>query len=188
MNSDVSQLTPEEIIPPHAFELYRVAIDGAARSAISAFLAYGDELKEGANEAEVARYLHDALSHSAAISRFFWPPKSAGRIGAYRGARLREIYGIADTSPLLNRELRNELEHFDEKIDAWFMSGPVGPVVASPVIADHSIADEGFGHAFKIVDPDNDMLVIFGRKFEFGSICREVAKLLSNERMEHRKQ
>lgn len=180
----IAKLDPESVIPPYAFELYCVAIDDAARSAVSAFMAYGEVLDGSRNEAEVARYLQDALSHCSAISRFFWPPRNAGPVAAYRGVELRRIYDVGDQSPLHNRDLRNALEHFDERIDAWFMSGPVGPVVASPVIDNHSIVDDGFGHAFKVVDPDNNIIVILGNKFEFGSICREVARLLTDEKNE----
>jgi|688.fasta_scaffold957260_2 hypothetical protein len=180
----IAKLDPESVIPPYAFEFYRVAIDDAARSAISAFLAYGEELNGSRNEAEVARHLQDALSHCAAISRFFWPQWKAGPVGTYRGAELRRMYHVRDDSPLHNRGLRNALEHFDEEIDKWLMKVPVGPIVASPVIGDHSIIDDGFGHAFKVVDPDNDIFVILGEKFEFGSICREVARLLTDEKNE----
>jgi hypothetical protein len=172
---------PQDIIPPYAFEFYRVAVDDAVRSAVSSFLAYGEVIQNDGSEAEAARLLHDALTHSAAVSRFFWPPKIAGALAAFRGEQLRKIYDVDETSALFNRDLRNELEHFDEKLDNWLREIPVGPIIASPVFADHSIVDEGFGHAFKVVDFNNDVFVILGRKYEFGSICREVVRLLSDD-------
>ena len=180
----IAKLDPEGLIQPYAFDFYRVAIYDAARSAISAFLAYGEELNGSGNKAEVTRHLQDALSHCSAISRFFWPQRKAGPVGIYRGAELRRIYEIRDDSPLRNRDLRNALEHFDEEIDKWLVKVPVGPIVASPIIGDHSIIADGFGHAFKVVDPDNDIFVLLGKKFEFGSICREVARLLTDEKNE----
>jgi hypothetical protein len=172
-------------MPPYAYEFYRVAVDDAARSAVSSFLAYGDVVQNEGSEAEAARLLHDALTHSAAVSRFFWPPKKSGALAAYRGEKLREIYKIDETSALFNRDLRNELEHFDEKLDNWLREIPVGPIIASPIFADHTIVDEGFGHAFKVVDCNNDIFVILGRKYDFGKICREVVSLLSGDDLQN---
>lgn len=174
--------SPEDLLPPYANEFYRVALEGAMRSAASSFLAYGelidDQGTEAETAAEAARILHDALTHSAAVSRFFWPSRKSDPLTAYRGEKLRTIYDVDETSALFNRDLRNELEHFDEKLDDWLKKMPVGPIIASPVFADHTIVDDGFGHAFKIVDPENDIFVILGRKYEFGSISREIARLL----------
>ena len=175
---------PNDIIPPYALAFYRVAVDDAARSAVSSFLAYGEVIEADGSGAEASRLLHDALTHSAAVSRFFWPSKQAGTLAAFRGEQLRKIYNIDETSALFNRDLRNELEHFDEKLDNWLREMPVGPIIASPVFGDHAIVDEGFGHAFKIVDYKNDVFVILGRKYEFGRICREIVRLISDEELQ----
>ena len=173
------EIDPEAVLPPYVFDLYRVAVNEALQSAATSFLAYGEVIECGGSDAEAARLLHDALTHSAAVARFFWPTRKAGMLGEYRANKLRLLYKVDESSALFNRDLRNELEHFDEKIDKWFASGPVGPVVASPVFADHSIGDDEFGHAFKIVDSENDIYVVLGRKYEFGSICREIVRLLT---------
>jgi hypothetical protein len=174
------------VMPPYAFEFYRVAIDDALRSAAISFCEYRDLFDKGGSETEIARCLHDALTHSAAVSRFFWPiiprsnkKKKDAELAEYRGAKLRNMYNVDQTSPLFNRDLRNELEHFDEKLDHWLKEFPLGPIVASPIFAHHSIVDDGFGHAFKVVDTENDVFVVLGRKYEFGPISLEVARLLS---------
>ena len=177
----MSSKTPESGPPPYAIAFYQVAVDDALRSAAWSFLTYGDVIESGGSEAQAARLLHDALTHSAAVSRFFWPPRGAGRYATERGEQLRSSYGIDESSALFDRNLRNELEHFDEKLDDWLQSNPVGPIIASPVFADHSIVDDEFGHTFKIVDTANQIFVILGRKYKFGPISREIARLLSGD-------
>ncbi|WP_145923420.1 hypothetical protein [Sphingopyxis macrogoltabida] len=157
---------------------YEASLEQSAHSAVDAFFAYGRAIDGGQSEIIIARHLHDAMTHCAAISRFFWPPAKPESLAARRGAALRKQYGVSDHSPLANRELRNALEHFDERLDSWILSGPVGPIMASPIVAAHSIVDDGFGHAFKVIDIENDIYVILGKKFPFGELAKEVSRLL----------
>jgi hypothetical protein len=166
---------------PFMLVFYEVSIEQAARSAISSFLAYGDALDRASEEDVVATHLHDALTHCAAISRFFWPPSSAGSVASERAEKLRVKYNVDQTSPLANRALRNALEHFDERLDNWVLQNPVGPIAATPIIADESIIENGFGHAFKVIDPVNDVYIILGERFEFGPVATEVVRIFSAE-------
>lgn len=61
--------------------------------------------------------LQAALLHYGMVSKFIFPVAQAGKTGLDRGAALRAELGIVDTSPLNNRDARNALEHFDERID-----------------------------------------------------------------------
>src|SRR5215216_1443263 len=53
------------------------------------------------------------------VSKLLWPIKE--RIPG-RGAQLRESLSIKDSSPLKDRNFRNQFEHFDEKLDDWALS------------------------------------------------------------------
>ena len=153
----------------------------AARSAVAAFLEYGEVIDdEGGGDAEsAARFLQNALTYCGVISRYFWPAKSRP-IETHRAKLLRKHFHVEDDSALHSRKLRNDLEHFDEKIDAWIMEFPVGPIVVSPIIGSHLLVDDGFGHAFKIIDTREEIYVVLGKKHAFGSIAKEVARLVSD--------
>lgn len=88
------------------------------------------------------------------------------------------MYDIASNSPLNNRDLRNRLEHLDEKIDEWLSFDPVGPIIPGPIFAQHTVVDEGIGHAFKVIDRENNVYIVMGQKFEFASLSRAAAKVL----------
>jgi hypothetical protein len=179
----IEEMSPEDIFLPYHSEFYKVSIDEAVRSAVAAFIDYGSAADDGTID-DAARHLQDALGYCAALSRYFWPPTSAGALGKYRGEQIKQVYGINDESPLANRNLRNALEHFDERLDDWLKKGPVGPIVASAVFGDHSEIEEDFGHIFKMIDAEKSVFVVLGQKFEFGPLSQEVARLMVEENFE----
>jgi hypothetical protein len=76
------------------------------------------------------RNLHSMLTHAGNISKMFWPivtkdvpKKNDKRLkreqAIQRGEFLRSLYSIDDSNPLAKRELRDHLEHFDERLDAF---------------------------------------------------------------------
>jgi hypothetical protein len=76
--------------------------------------------------AEVFRTIHSLLTHASNISRLLWPglpyrmkPERRDRMQS-RSARLREALALPEGDhPLRSRELRDHLEHFDERLDEW---------------------------------------------------------------------
>ncbi|MBY0361744.1 MAG: hypothetical protein K2X45_07540 [Phreatobacter sp.] len=60
--------------------------------------------------------IENFLNHTAKMSLILWPAASKSKA---RGERIRLLIGIEETHPLKNREARNHLQHFDERIDDW---------------------------------------------------------------------
>lgn len=60
--------------------------------------------------------LQSALLSYGSVSRFLFPPRN-GATAQKRGEDLRLELGIADESPLRDRDARNAVEHFDERLD-----------------------------------------------------------------------
>ncbi|WP_155806002.1 hypothetical protein [Erythrobacter litoralis] len=174
------KISPENF-PPYAFAFYGVAIDEAARLAVRSFMDYSDAIEDGASPSEAAGLLHDAINHCAAVSRFFWPSPKAGAVARYRGEKLRELYKIDDASPLNDRNLRNSLEHHDERIDRWIAFDPVGPIIPGPIFASHTITDEQLGHAFKVIDRDEEVYVVMGKKFKYAPLSHAIAEICLRE-------
>lgn len=67
---------------------------------------------------EVWFVLVSFLTHAAMISKFFDPIK-ADESKKQRGVALQAHLKIAKDSPILPRAARDNLEHFDERIDNW---------------------------------------------------------------------
>ncbi|WP_153100175.1 hypothetical protein [Paraburkholderia hayleyella] len=85
--------------------------------------------------AEVFRNVHSILTHTGVISRLLWPgntQKSAQSKSASEdksaSEKLRELLDLpANGHPLCERTLRNDLEHFDERLAKWIADVDMPP-------------------------------------------------------------
>lgn len=68
------------------------------------------------NDNMILDLFENIILNAGGISRFFWPSKNQGHY-KIRAEKLREVYHINDSSVLKNRDMRNHIEHFDEKLD-----------------------------------------------------------------------
>ena len=89
--------------------------------------------------------LQNMVLQAGALSRYFWPVRKAHHA---RGQHLRESFALDDTSPLHNRDLRNAMEHFDERLDAYVGAGVAGVFI--PEYVGRKPGDDGVaGHFFR---------------------------------------
>jgi hypothetical protein len=73
---------------------------------------------------EAFRAIHSFLTHAGCVSRLLWPgPEKRAQS---RAAVLRGLVGVspADAAVLGQRDLRNHLEHYAERLDRWAASAP----------------------------------------------------------------
>lgn len=173
------RIVAEELdgIDPMFEAFYLEAIVYAAGRAVKAFDRYDAAISEGKDEAAIVSNAHEALSHSAAVSRFFWPARSKNQIHQRRAEKLRKAFGVPDNSPLCARDLRNALEHFDERLDEYLLRDITGYVFPAPMVSTASVADEELGHVFRLVDPSAEVFVLFGNKYAFSGIREAVTSI-----------
>lgn len=70
--------------------------------------------------------LQNIVLQGAAISRYFWPARKGHE---QRAEQLRTAFGIDENSPLFSRDLRNDIEHLDEKLDRYLAGGITGHIM-----------------------------------------------------------
>jgi hypothetical protein len=75
---------------------------------------------------EVLNELQNIVLQGAAVSKYFWPARAGHE---RRAEQLRNSLGIDETSPLHSRDLRNGIEHLDERLDRYLADGIVGYVI-----------------------------------------------------------
>jgi hypothetical protein len=63
-------------------------------------------------------YLTSFLNHAAMISKYLWPILTSD-IALARKKVLRELLHVQTNSEVLPRYARDNVEHFDERIDSW---------------------------------------------------------------------
>lgn len=91
------------------------------------------------NDDAILDLLQNIIVNTGGISRFFWPSKNNG-YHKIRAEKLREVYCISDFGVLRNRDMRNYIEHFDEKLDDFlkeYTSGIVMPKYVGPISLIH---------------------------------------------------
>ncbi len=117
---------PPELVPIFLEEIIQQA-DFALRA-----IRLVQPALEDHRSVDVFQFIEVFLNHAAKISLILLPEprgKSATRHESLsRGAFLRELLG-ADDSPILNRDLRNHLQHFDERLHCWAKETGYAPYV-----------------------------------------------------------
>jgi hypothetical protein len=165
-------------ILPYCEAFYIQSIIYAADRSSLAFERYKVAVAEQMDAASIVATVQEALTHAAALSRFFWPSKSKDDpLADARGKALRAAFKLDDTSALKWRKLRNAIEHFDEDLDRFLLGDHVGAFFPAPLVDSHKLADEVIGHIFKLVDPEEEIFVLLGHKYEFAPIREAVFKI-----------
>ncbi len=117
--------------------------------------------------------LHNLVIQTAALSRYFWPVRPAHE---WRGAQLRERFGMSADSPLRRRDLRNAIEHFDEQLDLYLERGVVRHVLPEYV----GPFEEQSGvriHLFRAYYIDTGVFELLGKRYEMEPLAKEVGRV-----------
>ena len=114
-------------------------------------------------QAELFDRLQNIVQQAGAVSRYFWPaPKKPAPVQTNRATRLREALQVDSTSPLHSRELRNALEHFDERLDVYLAQGQAGEFVPDHVDYEQPQSEVPL-HIFKAFYTRPLVFVLLGR-------------------------
>jgi hypothetical protein len=153
----------------------RIFLNEARGLTEHAFVAFADLDRAVANLhgggdriSPIFRALNQILSDVGRLSLIFWP---VDRKAADRGRYLRDLIGLDEDNPLRSRELRNHLEHLDERIDAWsrgnnhaLLDHNIGPIEWLHNSGFHP--QEGLRH----YDPWKKFYVFQGSEYEIGPL------------------
>lgn len=162
---------------PYAGAFYICSIIYAAEAAFVAFARYQRECQQGGDHSSAASAVHEALGHAAALSRFFWPSTS-NKLAKARARLLRQAFEIADNSALKDRDLRNALEHYDERLDEFLLGDCVGKILPEPIVGNADLAQDPTSKVFKLLDPHSGVFVILGEAYRFQPVIAEVGRIL----------
>lgn len=121
--------------------------------------------------------LQNIVLQSASLSRYFWPsPRKSLELHFARASRLRQGLDVTETSPLHNRDLRNGLEHFDEKLDLYLSENIVGQFIPDLVDFEEPDSEVPF-HIFKAFYTQPLVFVLLGQRYEMAPIVNEILRV-----------
>jgi len=130
------------------------------------------------NDVEGVFYgLQNLLNASANISKALWG--QGGQLGSQRKP-LREVLLVTENSPLSQVKMRNNFEHFDERIDRWWLTSKNMNFVDSNVMPENAISGIETGDIFRNYDPETTELVFWGQKINIASLVKEAERILSD--------
>jgi hypothetical protein len=128
---------------------------------------------EDIHEADVLDELQNIVVQAAALSRYFWPVRKGHD---WRGLDLRRRFEVSEASPLKSRDLRNELEHFDERLDQYLEEGIVGHIIPQ-YIGPEPEPQQVPLHIFRAYYFDVGIFHLLGKRHEIVPIAREVHRI-----------
>jgi hypothetical protein len=128
----------------------------------------------------IIRELRAALTASANVSKVFWPPRAG--VPATRAADLRLLCNLPDAHGLRSRELRNHIEHIDERLDEWLADGP-RPFLTIELV--HHIAPdwpadkraESAAACMLVYDAAKDVVTFLGHVFSLAELEKEITEV-----------
>lgn len=126
--------------------------------------------------------LQNIVNQSGSISRYFFPSRPGAKgadkktIHSDRGHYLSKIFCVKDGSPLMNRGLRNSIEHFDERLDLYLQGGIVGYIFPSLILPEPEDSDVPH-HIFRAYYLKEGIFQVLGERYEIQPIVDEVARI-----------
>lgn len=131
-----------------------------------------EDLKQ-LNTELILNSLQNLIVQAAAISRYFWPVRKSHE---WRSTQLRNAFKIREDSPLKSRDLRNAIEHFDEKLDKYLEGGLVG-VVLPQFVGPRPYQDGVPGHFFRAYYLDEGKFQLLGECYDVSPIAKAVLEV-----------
>jgi hypothetical protein len=120
-----------KIHPPYEV-FYIECIKTASLNAIESWEALNeiiaDENSLKTNAIETVDFAENIVNQAGIISKYFFPP-SNNLIHKLRGEKLKEAFKIDNNQNLSNRNFRNYIEHFDEKLDLFLNKTVAGNII-----------------------------------------------------------
>lgn len=134
-------------------------------------------IRSGANslDAENVFFYVDAfLSHANNISRLLWPERETSKA---RGDRLRAELNISDDSPLRLREIQEQLDHFDERVEDWLEPMENRNSMDMNLMPQGTMADYTPDKFNRSLDPNTFQYSLRGSSCELRRVLDEISRL-----------
>ena len=120
--------------------------------------------------------IQNLLNAAANVSKALW-----GQGGKFADERktLRDSIGVSDTSPLREISIRNDFEHFDERLDNWWKQSKNHNYLDLS-IGSIRTAISGFSDIdmFRCLNPQTGAVSFWGTDFNLNTVIAEVRRIL----------
>ena len=118
------------------------------------------------------------------ISHLLWPPDP---LFPNRGSELRESLGIDEDSSLKALEFVEHFEHFDKRLETWYVTSEQRRFFDSYTEPLDVLANTAAVDRFRGYDQDNEAVLFHGEPYELGPVARAVEELQGRAEAEMQK-
>jgi hypothetical protein len=130
---------------------------------------------------ELLDCLQNFINHSGAVARYFFPSyggmkKDTKGIHQRRADHLCRVFGVDDKNPLHDKQLRNAIEHFDERLDRYLEKGIVGQIFPS-LILNKPEETEVPHHIFRAYYLNDGIYQVLGERHRIQPILDEMGRI-----------
>ena len=108
------------------------------------------------------------------ISRLLWPPDP---LFPKRGPELRESLGVGEDSPLRALEFVEHFEHFDKRLETWYVTSAARRFFDSYTEPLDVLAETAPGDRFRGFQTEKNAVLFHGQTYEVGPVSRAVEEL-----------
>lgn len=129
---------------------------------------------------EIFRNIHSFLTHAAVVSKILFPAKNKKKPDrVVRGEHLRELLEVDGGHPIMTRSVRDDLDHFDERIDQWATDSKkhnrLDKIIGPRNIIGGTIFEEG--DTFRHYVPGEGVFMFRGKEIDIGKIAKALGEL-----------
>lgn len=128
--------------------------------------------------------IQNALVAVGRISRLLWPPDP---LFPKRGEELRESLAVGDDSPLKALTFVDHFEHFDKRLETWYVTSAQRRFFDSYTEPLDVLADTAPEDRLRGFDTVRNAVLFQGQPYELGPVSRAVEELQSNAEAEMQK-
>lgn len=128
--------------------------------------------------------IQNFLTAAANISKAFWG--TSGKLVEQRKP-LRVSPGVSDESLLAKTDLRNHLEHYDERLDRWYARSVHKNHIDFSIAPRKSIVGLDNSDLFRFFDPETKEVIFWGEHYAIQPLVDEIAALLPRAEAEGQK-
>lgn len=179
------------VFDDHAASIFLQELISHASACLQAALATQLGPMDHSGETNVFSSARTVANSAAMVAKILWPNvrKEVGespeawarrkRLASLRGPALREMLDIPDNSPLRNTQVRNAIEHYDERLDRR-LSSKDRNIIMNTIGPPNAVHIEGSTEPFYLrhYDPQTSIYTILGATLNIRQTEEAMANLL----------
>lgn len=165
---------------PYLFEIYLSELDRICRDSMLCISKMYPILK-GKNQdpSEFFFYLRIFVFSVGRLVQFIWPVRNQGQVRR-RATALRSKLKITKSWYISDTSFRNDIAHFDERLDHWCLNSPHKILFRQNIIQRGVIGGDNFnqsGDHLECYFSDEDIAIFAGTEFNIQKAVDDVEKL-----------